>query len=91
MASIHNKLERVRKPRVHIKYEVETEGARQLAVVGLVSLALRTWTLIQMRAANPLFAERCRPSPPPGTPPTRSTRPTAGASCRGPRGPGAGA
>ncbi len=27
MASIHNKLERVRKPRVHIKYEVETEGA----------------------------------------------------------------
>lgn len=25
--SIHNKLERVRKPRVHIKYEVETEGA----------------------------------------------------------------
>jgi 4-amino-4-deoxy-L-arabinose transferase-like glycosyltransferase len=29
---------------------------RQLAVVGLVSLALRTWTLIQMRASNPLFA-----------------------------------
>jgi len=27
MASIHEKLERVRKPRVHIKYEVETEGA----------------------------------------------------------------
>ncbi|MFV0334217.1 MAG: type VI secretion system contractile sheath small subunit [Tropicimonas sp.] len=27
MASIHNKLEKVRKPRVHIKYEVETEGA----------------------------------------------------------------
>ncbi len=27
MASIHDKLERVRKPRVHIKYEVETEGA----------------------------------------------------------------
>jgi len=27
MESIHNKLERVRKPRVHIKYEVETEGA----------------------------------------------------------------
>ena len=25
--SIHDKLERVRKPRVHIKYEVETEGA----------------------------------------------------------------
>lgn len=25
--SINNKLERVRKPRVHIKYEVETEGA----------------------------------------------------------------
>ncbi len=25
--SIHEKLERVRKPRVHIKYEVETEGA----------------------------------------------------------------
>ena len=25
--SIHSKLERVRKPRVHIKYEVETEGA----------------------------------------------------------------
>lgn len=27
MASIHEKLERVRKPRVHIVYEVETEGA----------------------------------------------------------------
>ncbi|WP_372574339.1 type VI secretion system contractile sheath small subunit [Ruegeria jejuensis] len=27
MASIHDKLEKVRKPRVHIKYEVETEGA----------------------------------------------------------------
>lgn len=27
MASIHDKLERVRKPRVHIKYEVETDGA----------------------------------------------------------------
>jgi type VI secretion system protein ImpB len=27
MASVHEKLERVRKPRVHIKYEVETEGA----------------------------------------------------------------
>lgn len=27
MESIHHKLERVRKPRVHIKYEVETEGA----------------------------------------------------------------
>lgn len=26
--SIHEKLERVRKPRVHIKYEVETEGAK---------------------------------------------------------------
>lgn len=27
MASVHDKLERVRKPRVHIKYEVETGGA----------------------------------------------------------------
>jgi type VI secretion system protein ImpB len=27
MSSVHDKLERVRKPRVHIKYEVETEGA----------------------------------------------------------------
>ena len=27
MASIHEKLKRVRKPRVHITYEVETEGA----------------------------------------------------------------
>ncbi|MDO5528034.1 MAG: type VI secretion system contractile sheath small subunit [Paracoccus sp. (in: a-proteobacteria)] len=27
MASVHKKLEKVRKPRVHIKYEVETEGA----------------------------------------------------------------
>jgi len=27
MASINSKLERVRRPRVHIKYEVETEGA----------------------------------------------------------------
>jgi len=27
LASIHDKLERVRKPRVHIKYDVETEGA----------------------------------------------------------------
>lgn len=27
MASINDKLDRVRKPRVHIKYEVETEGA----------------------------------------------------------------
>ena len=25
--SVHNKLEKVRKPRIHIKYEVETEGA----------------------------------------------------------------
>ena len=28
MASIHDKLKRVRKPRVHITYEVETEGAQ---------------------------------------------------------------
>ncbi|PZO75713.1 MAG: type VI secretion system contractile sheath small subunit, partial [Mesorhizobium amorphae] len=28
MPSVHDKLERVRKPRVHIKYEVETEGAQ---------------------------------------------------------------
>ncbi len=28
MPSIHEKLERVRRPRVHIKYEVETEGAQ---------------------------------------------------------------
>src|ERR1700694_805786 len=27
MPSIHDKLERVRKPRVHISYQVETEGA----------------------------------------------------------------
>src|SRR5216110_4044636 len=27
MASVHDKLERVRKPRVHISYQVETEGA----------------------------------------------------------------
>ena len=27
MESVQSKLERVRKPRVHIKYEVETEGA----------------------------------------------------------------
>lgn len=27
MANVYEKLERVRKPRVHIKYEVETEGA----------------------------------------------------------------
>src|SRR5579875_523018 len=27
-ASIHDKLNRVRKPRVHITYEVETEGAQ---------------------------------------------------------------
>jgi type VI secretion system protein ImpB len=27
MSSIHDKLERVRKPRVHISYQVETEGA----------------------------------------------------------------
>ena len=27
MASIHEKLKRVRKPRVHITYDVETEGA----------------------------------------------------------------
>ena len=27
MTSIHDKLERVRKPRVHIRYDVETEGA----------------------------------------------------------------
>ena len=29
-ASIHDKLSRVRKPRVHITYEVETEGAKVL-------------------------------------------------------------
>jgi type VI secretion system protein ImpB len=29
-ASIHDKLQRVRKPRVHITYEVETEGAQVL-------------------------------------------------------------
>src|SRR5450432_3663224 len=38
--SIHKKLERVRKPRVHITYEVETEGAIEVKelpfVVGVV-------------------------------------------------------
>ncbi len=28
LAGIHDKLERVRRPRVHIKYEIETEGAQ---------------------------------------------------------------
>ena len=28
MSSVHDKLARVRKPRVHITYEVETEGAQ---------------------------------------------------------------
>lgn len=28
MPSIHDKLDRVRRPRVHIKYEIETEGAQ---------------------------------------------------------------
>ena len=28
--SIHQKLQRVRRPHVHIKYEVETEGAKQV-------------------------------------------------------------
>lgn len=41
MASIHQKLERVRKPRVHITYDVETDGAsivRELPfVVGVLS------------------------------------------------------
>ncbi len=40
MASIHDKLNRVRKPRVHIKYDVETEGttvAKELPfVVGVM-------------------------------------------------------
>ena len=27
--SVHDKLNRVRKPRVHITYEVETEGAQE--------------------------------------------------------------
>jgi len=39
-ASIHDKLKRVRKPRVHITYEVETEGAQVLRelpfVVGIM-------------------------------------------------------
>ena len=39
-ASIHDKLQRVRKPRVHITYEVETEGAQVLRelpfVVGIL-------------------------------------------------------
>src|SRR6201990_1224884 len=39
-ASIHDKLNRVRKPRVHITYEVETEGAEVLRelpfVVGIL-------------------------------------------------------
>ena len=39
-ASIHDKLKRVRKPRVHITYEVETEGAEVLRelpfVVGIL-------------------------------------------------------
>jgi len=41
MASIHDKLDRVRKPRVHIRYDVETEGAmveKELPmVVGVMS------------------------------------------------------
>ena len=39
-ASVHEKLNRVRKPRVHITYEVETEGAEILRelpfVVGIM-------------------------------------------------------
>lgn len=30
MASVHDKLKRVRKPRVHITYDVETEGAQEV-------------------------------------------------------------
>ena len=35
--SIHDKLERVRKPRVHITYEVETEGAMVLKELPFVA------------------------------------------------------
>ena len=34
--SIHKKLERVRKPRVHITYEVETEGAMRFRIEALM-------------------------------------------------------
>lgn len=44
MESIHDKLERVRKPRVHIKYEVETEGASVLKELPFVIGVLGDFT-----------------------------------------------
>ena len=63
MASIHDKLSRVRKPRVHISYEVETEGAmveRELPfVVGVLGGVLAAvLVLVGLAAGGPVDVAR---------------------------------
>jgi len=57
MASVHEKLERVRKPRVHIKYEVETEGAMVVKELPFVVGVLGDFSGNPTRPLKP-FGER---------------------------------
>jgi type VI secretion system protein ImpB len=57
MASVHEKLERVRKPRVHIKYEVETEGAMVVKELPFVVGVLGDFSGNPTQALKP-FGER---------------------------------
>ncbi|QEN90075.1 type VI secretion system contractile sheath small subunit [Labrys sp. KNU-23] len=57
MESVHAKLERVRKPRVHIKYEVETEGAMVVKELPFVVGVLGDFSGNPTQALKP-FGER---------------------------------
>jgi type VI secretion system protein ImpB len=52
--SVHQKLERVRKPRVHIKYEVETEGAVAIKELPFVVGVLGDFSADSTEALKPL-------------------------------------
>ena len=47
MNSVHQKLARVRKPRVHITYDVETEGAAIVRELPFVSVSWATTPAIR--------------------------------------------
>ena len=54
MASVHDKLDKVRKPRVHIKYDLETEGASEKKELPFVAGVLGDFSGNPEKALPPL-------------------------------------
>ena len=60
-ASIHDKLNRVRKPRVHITYDVETEGAQVMRELPFVVGVMGDFSGDPTQKPRPLVGTQVHP------------------------------